>query len=124
MTPKRLEKLCLGFAGAVLDFPFGPETKVFKVGGKLFALSGLRGDTVNLKCEPALAETLRETYGSVVPGYHMNKRHWNTVDLRGDVPDKVLEEMLEDSYDLVVAGLPKATQRTLGWAPAVDGPSG
>lgn len=120
MDADELERRCLAFAGAALEYPFGPQTKVFKVGGKLFALCTEGGGSVNLKCEPPLAETLRETYAAVRPGYHMNKRHWNTVDLDGDVPEIVLGEMLEDSYDLVVAGLPKVVQRGLGWSPAVD----
>lgn len=120
MTARELERFCLAFPGAELVRPFGPETKVFKVHRKVFALTGDEGVAVNLKCEPALAETLRTQYSAIIPGYHMNKRHWNTVELRGDVPDPMLRELIEDSYDLVVAGLPKAAQRSLGWGPAVD----
>jgi predicted DNA-binding protein (MmcQ/YjbR family) len=120
MTRAQLDKRCLALPGAEKEFPFGPETAVYKVGGKIFALSGLQGDRVNLKCEPALAETLRQNYAGVHPGYHMNKRHWNTVELRSDVPDTIIGEMVEDSYDLILSKLPKAVQRGLGWAPAVD----
>ena len=93
---------------------------MFKVAGKMFALSALDSAplSVSLKCEPELAARLRETYAAVEPGYHLNKRHWNTVLLDGSLPDRTIREMLEDSYDLVVAGLPRATQRRLGWSPA------
>jgi predicted DNA-binding protein (MmcQ/YjbR family) len=92
---------------------------VFKVAGKMFALSSLdsRPLTVSLKCEPELAERLRATYPAVAPGYHLNKRHWNTVTLDGSLPDEMVFDMLEDSYDLVVAGLPASKQRSLGWSP-------
>ncbi|MFF8829520.1 MmcQ/YjbR family DNA-binding protein [Streptomyces sp. NPDC015131] len=115
MTPARLRALCLSFNGAVEDFPFGPETSVFKVEGKLFALSALdaRPLTVNLKCDPEDAERLRAEHpGTIVPGYHMNKRHWNTVTV-GDLPERQVRELVEDSYDLVVAGLPRATRHRL-----------
>ena len=100
-------------------FPFGPETSVFKVAGKIFALSALASPPlrVSLKCEPELAERLRATYPAIRPGYHLNKRHWNTVTLDGSLPDETVADMLEDSYDLVVAGLPRAKRAELGWAP-------
>lgn len=121
MTPAALRRRCLALAGAELDHPFGPQTDVFKVGGKLFALLMSRGGrpSVNLKCDPELAVSLRAAYAGVAPGYHMNKRHWNTVDLDGDVPDDVLGDLIEDSYDLVVAALPLAVRRGLGWEPEV-----
>lgn len=109
MSPEELRALCLDFNEAVEDFPFGPETSVFKVLGKLFALSRLDGEplTVNLKCEPEIAVRLREEHpGVVVPGWHMNKRHWNTVTV-GELPARQVRELVEDSYDLVVAGLPR-----------------
>jgi predicted DNA-binding protein (MmcQ/YjbR family) len=92
---------------------------VFKVRGKMFALSRLAGRplTVSLKCEPELAEQLRATYPAVRPGYHLNKRHWNTVEVDGSLPDRLLLDLIEDSYDLVVAGLPKRVQAELGWPP-------
>jgi len=71
---------------------------------------------VSLKCEPDLAERLRATYPEVRPGYHLNKRHWNTVALDGSLPDRMVADMLEDSYDLVVSALPRRVQRELGWA--------
>jgi predicted DNA-binding protein (MmcQ/YjbR family) len=103
--------------GAAEDHPFGPQTSVFKVAGKMFALSALKSAPlrVSLKCEPDLAERLRQTYPAVAPGYHLNKRHWNTVTIDGSLPDETLAELIEDSYDLVVAGLPRATRESLGW---------
>ncbi|MDN3295644.1 MmcQ/YjbR family DNA-binding protein [Streptomyces ficellus] len=114
MTPDQLRAFCLSFSDAVEDFPFGPETSVFKVAGKMFALSALdaRPLTVNLKCDPELALRLRAEHPAIAPGYHMNKRHWNTVTVAG-LPDRLVRELIEDSYDLVVAGLPRATRLRL-----------
>lgn len=114
MTPERLRAFCLEFNASVEEFPFGPETSVFKVLGKMFALTALdaRPLTVNLKCDPDEAIRLRETHTAIVPGWHMSKWHWNTVTVSG-VPDRLLREMIEDSYDLVVAGLPKAERLRL-----------
>ncbi|MFD9083563.1 MmcQ/YjbR family DNA-binding protein [Streptomyces erythrochromogenes] len=114
MTPAQLREFCLGFNAAVEEFPFTPETSVFKVKGKVFALSALDAEPlkVNLKCEPELAVRLREEHGAIAPGYHMNKRHWNTVTV-GGIPDAMLRELVEDSYDLVVAGLPRAERLKL-----------
>ena len=118
MTPAPLRTLCLALAGAEESFPFGPETSVFKVAGKIFALSRLRSDSlrVSLKCEPALADALRAAHAAVLPGYHLNKRHWNTVVLDGSLPDRLVGELIEDSYDLVVSRLPRARRLALGWA--------
>ncbi|MCW8099190.1 MmcQ/YjbR family DNA-binding protein [Streptomyces tauricus] len=116
MTPKELRALCLSFNAAVEEFPFNPETSVFKVLGKMFALSSLEGSplTVNLKCDPEDAVRLRGEYeGLIVPGWHMNKRHWNTVTVDGGLPDRLVRELVEDSYDLVVAGLPRAERLRL-----------
>ncbi|KQX82527.1 MULTISPECIES: MmcQ/YjbR family DNA-binding protein [unclassified Streptomyces] len=116
MTPQELRALCLSFNAAVEDFPFRPEISVFKVGGKLFALTTLdaRPLTVNLKCDPDDAVRLRGEYeGLIVPGWHMNKRHWNTVTVDGELPDRLVRELVEDSYDLVVAGLPRAERLRL-----------
>ena len=90
---------------------------MFKVGGKIFALSRLDGDPlrVSLKCEPALAEQLREAHPAVIPGYHLNKRHWNTVIIDGSLPDEMIADMVEDSYDLIVSKLPEAGRSALGW---------
>lgn len=116
MTPEELRALCLSFNAAVEDFPFNPETSVFKVRGKMFALVnlGARPLTVNLKCDPEDAVRLRgEHEGLIVPGYHMNKRHWNTVTADAELPDRLVRELVEDSYDLVVAGLPRAERLRL-----------
>ena len=119
MTAAQLRKLCLSFPGAYEDFPFGPETSVFKVEKKLFAISALDRSPLNvsLKCEPELAVELRGSYpNAVVPGYHLNKRHWNTVLCDGRVPDAMVRDMVEDSYDLIVAAMPAAVRERLGWA--------
>jgi predicted DNA-binding protein (MmcQ/YjbR family) len=118
MDAARLRSHLLSFAGAEETFPFGPATSVFKVGGKMFALSQLNAESlrVSLKCEPALAEELRAMHEAVIPGYHLNKRHWNTVILDGSLPDKTIHEMIEDSYDLVVSKLPQALRDALGWS--------
>jgi predicted DNA-binding protein (MmcQ/YjbR family) len=117
MNPDHLRDHCLAFPGAAETFPFGPETSVFKVEGKMFALSRLAGRplSVSLKCEPALAEQLRQIHPAVLPGYHLNKRHWNTVMLDGSIPEQLIKDMVEDSYDLVVSGLPASRRRALGW---------
>ncbi|MFF9863955.1 MmcQ/YjbR family DNA-binding protein [Streptomyces sp. NPDC013953] len=108
MTPAQLRAFCLAFNDASEDFPFGPDTSVFKVAGKMFALASLdaRPLKVNLKCDPEIAVRLRAEHPAIVPGYHMNKRHWNTVTVSG-LPDRMVRELIEDSYDLVVAGLPR-----------------
>jgi predicted DNA-binding protein (MmcQ/YjbR family) len=117
MRAAELRDLCLAFPGAAETFPFGPQTSVFKVAGKMFALSQLAGRPlrVSLKCEPLLAEQLRGVHSAVLPGYHLNKRHWNTVIIDGSLPDRIIEDMVEDSYDLVVSRLPQRQRNALGW---------
>ena len=118
MTAAELRDACLEMPGAEETFPFGPENSVFKVEGKIFAISPLRHSSplrVSLKCEPGLAEQLRAGHPAIAPGYHLNKRHWNTVVVDGSIPDAMVRDMIEDSYDLIVAALPKAKQRALGW---------
>ena len=110
MDAAALRKWCLSQPGATEDFPFGPEHSVFKVGGKLFAISAL-GRTpldVSVKCEPELAVELRNSYDAIQPGYHLNKRHWNTIALDGSLPDKLVRDLVQDSYDLVVSGSAEA----------------
>ena len=121
MDAAGLRECCLGFEGAFEDFPFGPETSVFKVAGKLFAISALGAPPlrVSLKCEPDLAVRLRASYPEITPGYHLNKRHWNTVLVDGPLPEPMVRDLIEDSYDLVVSGLPRRVQASLGWAPEV-----
>ena len=120
MNARLLRELCLGFPGAYEDFPFGPEHSVFKVEGKLFAISALRASPlkVSLKCEPELAEQLRGSYPDAIsPGYHLNKRHWNTVLCSGGaVSDEMVRDMVEDSYDQIVAAMPRGVRERLGWA--------
>ncbi len=122
MNSDELRDHCLSFAGAEETFPFGPATSVFKVAGKMFALSQLDADSlrVSLKCEPQLAEGLRAAHAAVIPGYHLNKRHWNTVILDGSLTDDAVRDMIEDSYDLVVSKLPRGRSRALGWSEASD----
>jgi predicted DNA-binding protein (MmcQ/YjbR family) len=119
MTPRALRKLCLSFPGAYEDFPFTPVHSAFKVEKKLFAISELGATPlkVSLKCEPELAEQLRASYpDAIAPGYHLNKRHWNTVLCDGALPDRMIRDMVEDSYDLIVAAMPRAVRERLGWA--------
>lgn len=97
-----LRDYCIAKKEATESFPFGEDTLVFKVKGKIFALANLDGEpSVNLKCDPAFALELRERYPSVTPGYHMNKKHWNTVILDGSVPDKEVFSWIDHSYKLV-----------------------
>lgn len=115
MTRDDVLDLCAGLPGAVEDDPFGDGVAVFKVGGRMFALVSLEGSrgTVNLKCDPELAVELRDRYAAVHPGYHQNKRHWNTVDLDGSVEDDELREMIDHSYELIVNRLPRAERAHL-----------
>jgi predicted DNA-binding protein (MmcQ/YjbR family) len=117
VTAAALRRLCLSMPGASEEFPFGEQPSVFKVGGKIFAITTLpqRPLTVALKCEPALAEQLRADHEAITPGYHLNKRHWNTITLDGSVPDGLVRDMVQDSYDLIVSKLPRAKRRELGW---------
>jgi predicted DNA-binding protein (MmcQ/YjbR family) len=103
VTAEELRDACLAMPGAAETFPFGPETHVFKVAGKIFALSALHPEApaVSVKVDPEVGEGLRETHESIVPGYHLNKRHWITVTLGGDAPDDLVRDLIEDSHDLV-----------------------
>ena len=117
MNASELRDYCLSLLGTSEEFPFGPNTSVFKVAGKMFALSALSEYPlrVSLKCDPPLAEELRKAHPAVVPGYHLNKRHWNTVTIDGSLPDQMVSDMVEDSYDLIVSKLPRVQRRALGW---------
>lgn len=119
ITSALVRQWCLRQPGATEEFPFGQRTSVFKVAGRMFALSDLHGQPLrlSLKCEPELAAELRASYPAIEPGYHLNKRHWNTVTLDGSISDEMVWELLEDSYDLVVAKLARATRVALGWQP-------
>ena len=128
MDADALRALCLGFPGAYEDFPFGPDASVFKVRapsaggaerrGKMFALSALDAVplTVALKGEPTLITQLRAAHPEITGAYHMNKTHWSDVRLDGALSDDDIRDLVEDSYDLVVASLPKAQREALGWS--------
>ena len=124
MDQYELKAQCLALPGAVEEFPFGDEVSVFKVGGKMFALCSLDGEPLQLsvKCEPDLAVQLRATYPAIAPGYHLNKRHWNTITLDGALPDQMVTDLLGDSYDLVVASLPKARRPASRYSPVPGRP--
>ena len=115
MDYNQIKDYLLQKRGAQQDFPFDAQTLVFKVGGKMFALIGLDEDPlrINLKCDPDKGEALRTLYSSVLPGYHMNKRHWNSVILDDRIPEDVVLEMIDESYDLVVQGLTRAVRQRL-----------
>ena len=117
MSDMDLRALCMGFTGAEETYPFSAEASVFKVRGKIFAIAHLGSDPphISLKCEPDLAVRLRAAHPAITPGYHLNKRHWNTVAVDGRVPEQMLRDMVEDSYDLVVESLPKRIRDDLGW---------
>jgi predicted DNA-binding protein (MmcQ/YjbR family) len=125
VTADALRRSCLSMPGATEEFPFTEGVSVFKVGGKMFALSRLESEPleVSVKCEPELAEQLRLTYPAIRPGYHLNKRHWNTITIDGTLDDAMVSDMVEDSYDLVVDGLP-AAQRDKLRSEAAAGTSG
>ena len=122
MNATELRACCLAQVGAIEDFPFGPEHSVFKVAGKMFALSTLDRMPleVSVKCEPEIAVDLRGSYAAIRPGYHLNKRHWNTITLDGSLSDRLVCDLVEDSYDLVVSALPARVRVQLGWAPGAD----
>lgn len=102
MDIESLRDYCISKKGSSESFPFGEETLVFKVNGKIFALVNLDGElSINLKCDPALAIDLRERHAAVTPGYHMNKKHWNTVLLDGSVPDKEVFAWIDHSFNLI-----------------------
>jgi predicted DNA-binding protein (MmcQ/YjbR family) len=102
MDIESLREYCLSKENTTESMPFGDDTLVIKVSGKIFILANLDGDlTINLKCDPAWAVELRERYASVIPGYHMNKKHWNTVLIDGSIPDSEIYKWIDHSYDLV-----------------------
>jgi predicted DNA-binding protein (MmcQ/YjbR family) len=109
MDLAEFREYCLSKPGSREEIPFGPDVLVFKVGGKMFALAALDElpTTVNLKCDPDLALDLRDRYEQVRPGYHMNKKHWNTVEIEAGIPDVELRKMIDHSYELVIERLPK-----------------
>jgi predicted DNA-binding protein (MmcQ/YjbR family) len=115
MNIEQIREYCLKKKGVTEEFPFDEDTLVFKVAGKIFMLASLETIPlqINLKCDPEIAVELREEYDSVQPGYHMNKKHWNTVIINGTVPERTLLEWIDHSYSLVVAGLTNTQRKNL-----------
>ena len=115
MTHKEIEQFLLAKPGAKLDYPFGEEAAVYKVADKMFAIvrEGKDPVQISLKCDPLLAETLRKNYESVMPGYHLNKKHWNTIVLSGQLGDDEIFDLINHSYNLVVESLPQDEQAKL-----------
>lgn len=117
MTYQSLEKYLLSFPGSSLSFPFDNETPVFKVGGKMFALVSIESSplSINLKCDPDDAQVLRSQFKEIIPGYHMNKEHWNTVLVGSGLEDGLVKKLISDSFTLVIKSLSKAKQKELGF---------
>jgi predicted DNA-binding protein (MmcQ/YjbR family) len=115
MDLAQFREYCLSKPRATEGTPFGPDVLEFKVRGKMFALAALEEvpTTVNLKCEPDLALDLRDRYEQVRPGYHMNKKHWNTVEIESGIPDAEVRKMIDHSYELVVKRLPRVKRQLL-----------
>lgn len=115
MNIETLQQYCLSKKGVTETLPFGPDNLVYKVGGKMFLLASL--DTVplrfNVKCDPEVAIQLRETYSCVLPGYHMNKKHWNTIQVDGTASDQLLQQWVDASYELVLQSLPQKTKQEI-----------
>ncbi|HSC54037.1 MAG TPA: MmcQ/YjbR family DNA-binding protein [Phnomibacter sp.] len=115
MELETFRNFCLSLAAVTEDFPFDENVLVFKVAGKIFALTDVNSfESLNLKCDPELAIELRERYAAVLPGYHMNKKHWNTVVLDGTISNKLITEWTQHSYDLVAASLSKKLKAEYG----------
>ena len=114
MNIETYREYCLSKPGTTEETPFGPDVLVMKVGGKVFALSSIDNfESINLKCDPERAVELREQYDQITPGFHMNKKHWNTVYLEG-LNQKLIEELIDHSYELVRHSLPRKTKSELG----------
>jgi predicted DNA-binding protein (MmcQ/YjbR family) len=115
MNIEQLRDYCLSKKTVEETLPFGPDTLVYKVAGKVFLLTGLDQEQLrfNVKCDPDRAIELREEFSCVLPGYHMNKKHWNTIVVDGSVSTKQLKEWIDHSYNLVVESLPKKTRDSL-----------
>lgn len=113
MTREEYREYCLAKKGVIEDFPFDETTIVFKVGGKMFTLAGTDFERTNIKCHPDKAAVLREKYPSVIPGYHMNKKHWNTVIMDGSLDDKLIYRWLDDAYNLIVAKLTRKQRQRI-----------
>ena len=118
MNIQQFYEFCLSKKGVTEHFPFDEETLVFKVGGKMFCLTSLKEwengtPSLNLKCDPDRAEELRSEYDAIIPGWHMSKKHWNTVSFNSDVSDKMMRELITHSYELVFNSLTKKNQKEI-----------
>ena len=114
MNIEDFRNYCLSKPGVTEETPFGPDTLVLKVMGKMYALTDIQQfESVNLKCDPEKAILLRDTYDAVIPGYHMNKKHWNTILMDGSIATDLFKKWIDDSYQLVVAGLTKKLKEEL-----------
>jgi len=114
MNAETIRDYCVAKQQVTEGFPFDETTLVFKVANKMFALMSLDGQLqINLKCDPDRAMQLREQYPAIIPGYHMDKKHWNSVIIDGTIPVKLLRQLIDDSYSLIVSKLSKAIQKTL-----------
>ncbi|HET9656392.1 MAG TPA: MmcQ/YjbR family DNA-binding protein [Kineosporiaceae bacterium] len=126
---RRVIERCEQLPGAELTFPFGPQPAVYKIGGKMFAVCAGPSEQalptqLSLKCDPEYASALRREHAAIRPGYHLNKRHWITVDLAGELPDGLVEDLVEDSYDLVYGSLPRARRARLSAEPTIAAATG
>lgn len=117
MNIEEFREYCLSKKHVTESFPFDENTLVFKVANKMFALSGLdhKPSRVNLKCDPERSIELREEHNEIVEGYHMSKKHWNTVVIEGNLPNTFIKELIDHSYDLIVKGLTKKVQKEFGF---------
>lgn len=114
MHIEQYREYCIAMDGVTEEFPFDNQTLVFKVYGKMFALTDIESfSSINVKCDPETAVELREQYSSVLPGYHMNKKHWNTVLLDGSIPDTLILKWILDSYQLVLKGIPSSKRNLM-----------
>jgi predicted DNA-binding protein (MmcQ/YjbR family) len=115
MNIEELRAYCLSLKNAEEAMPFGPDILIFRVGGKIFLICGLDNSPLqfNVKCDPEKAIELRERYNWVIPGYHMSKKHWNTIIINGSISEKLIHQWITDSYNLVISGLSKAEQKRL-----------
>ncbi|KAA5547915.1 MmcQ/YjbR family DNA-binding protein [Adhaeribacter rhizoryzae] len=126
MHIEEFREYCLAKPGVTEETPFGVDTLVFKVGGRIFALTNINTfESINLKCDPEVAVQLREQYEAVQPGYHMDKKHWNTIRVHNNIPDLVLKQWIDQSYYLVYAKLTRAQKLaiTLHDEPPLDTPA-
>lgn len=115
MELKVLKNYCLSRKGSVETYPFGEQAAVYKVGGKMFALINLVDNPlkITLKCDPVIAEELRQKYSAIKPGYYMNKKHWNTIEIDGSIEDQEILQMIDNSYQLVFKGLKKSEKEQI-----------